>query len=97
MFLLDVPMYLEKAQLSREESWNAFVQLPKQTTVNGVIFALHAGLVDSMRCVSVTQSLADWRGEMLWLSGYFTLAVWLSQHLLTPEMQALAVRNEKDI
>ena len=43
--------------------------------------SVREGIPDSMSCKLVTKQTADWSGEMLWLTGYFSGAVWLSQHL----------------
>lgn len=34
------------------------------------------GLLDSMSCQVITRDFDVWRGEVLWLGGYFSLAVW---------------------
>ncbi len=67
MALVDVPMYFGR--------WRADEQAGRE------YFGLRDGIADSMRWV-VTHRWEDWRPEVLWLSLYFTLGVWISLGLV---------------
>jgi hypothetical protein len=67
MALVDVPMYFGR--------WRADEQAGR------AYHGLREGVADSMRWV-VTHRWEDWRPEVLWLSLYFTLGVWISLGLV---------------
>jgi len=75
MGLVDVPMY--QARWAADEA------------VGRHYFTLAQGLADvSMRWV-VSHQWAHWRGEVVWMTAYFSVAVWLSIALaLAPLMSA---------
>lgn len=78
MFIIDVPMYIEK--------WRTW---PKP------ILSFSEGLQDSMRCGHLSQLTSDWVGEMPWLTGYFSAAVWASQYLAATEQERTQVSGTK--
>jgi hypothetical protein len=66
MIVVDVPMYLYKYQ-------------EIQKTVPVISF--YDGLFDSFNCTIVSQRYEDWKDEMAWISGYFSIAVWISLYI----------------
>jgi hypothetical protein len=66
MLWIDIPLYLRKHQ-------------EIQTRVP--IIPVSQGLFDSFSCSIVSQRYEDWRDEMAWLTGYFSLAVWTSLYI----------------
>lgn len=67
MALVDVPMYVAR--------WRADEQAGR------AYLGLRSGVADALRVV-VTRRWEDWRDEVLWLSLYFTLGVWISLGLV---------------
>lgn len=61
---VDVPMYLNRWRLGRAVGHNTFSPLE--------------GLRDARTRWIVTHDFAQWRGEIAWMSLYFTAAVWAS-------------------
>ena len=59
------------------------------------ILSFSEGLQDSMRCGHLTQQTADWIGEMPWLTGYFSAAVWASQYLAATEQVGAHVSGKE--
>ena len=68
MFLVDVPMYWER--------WIADQAAGRE------YFTILQGVADSTHRRVVTFSLEHWRTEMLWMSLYFSVAVWISLSLI---------------
>jgi len=64
MFLVDVPMYWAR-WLADEDSGRAYMSLGQ-------------GLLDVAGRWVVSHRDEDWHSEMLWMSAYFSVAVWLS-------------------
>jgi hypothetical protein len=64
MIGVDVPMYLARRQQGRREGVH---YLPLLT-----------GVADSLFRRRPTHALQDWRPEMLWMTTYFSIGVWLS-------------------
>jgi hypothetical protein len=64
LFVIDVPMYVER--------WQADVASGKQ------LLGMFDGLYDVSTSWAVTRDIAQWRGEIAWMSLYFSLAVWSS-------------------
>jgi hypothetical protein len=54
--------------------------LHKYQTHPKVYLGVFEGVLDSMSCQIVTRGFDVWGGEVLWLSGYFSLAVWAAQY-----------------
>jgi hypothetical protein len=48
-----------------------------------------------MSCQIVTQRYEDWKDEMPWLTGYFTLAVWCSLYMAHSDNNKVAVKKKK--
>ena len=65
MFLVDVPMYVQRIRNGQEhkDQHLGFVE--------GISDALHRRVV--------TKSWVIWKPEVAWLTGYFSCAVWVSQ------------------
>jgi hypothetical protein len=61
---IDVPMYLTRWQAKRGDS-------------NGLLSPLE-GLRDASIRWIVTHDIAEWKDEMIWMSLYFSMAVWAS-------------------
>jgi hypothetical protein len=68
MFLVDVPMYWERWVADQAAGREYF------TILQGVADATHRRIV--------TFSFERWRTEMLWMSLYFSVAVWISLSLI---------------
>lgn len=68
MFQVDVPMY-----------WTRWVQ---ETERGHQTLSLLQGLMDTSSRWIVTHRWADWEGEVMWMSLYFSVAVWLSISLM---------------
>lgn len=64
MVAVDVPMYWSR-WLADEASGRAYLTLAQ-------------GLADASQRWTVSHRWADWRSEVLWMSLYFSLAVWIS-------------------
>ncbi|TPV94388.1 MAG: hypothetical protein B7733_15390 [Myxococcales bacterium FL481] len=73
MVTVDVPMYLQRWRESRQRG--------------GRYLTLRDGLRDALFRRVATRDWRTWRPEVAWLTGYFSVAVWLSLalvHLSTP-------------
>ena len=68
MFLFDVPMY-----------WSRW--LADQTNKRRYL-SIRDGVVDVCRNWTVSYRWEDWKGEVLWMSLYFTVGVWVSVSLI---------------
>lgn len=64
MLIVDVPMYFSRAKESRK--------------AGVVTLTVHQGIQDSMRRRIQTIDWRIWKNEVLWMTSYFTLGVWLS-------------------
>lgn len=64
MFLIDVPMYWAR-WLSDEASGRSYATLGE-------------GLRDAAQCALVSRRWEVWKSEVVWMSLYFSVAVWLS-------------------
>ena len=49
---------------------------------DGNYMGLKNGIIDLCKCKKVTSSFKEWKEDIPWLTGYFTLAVWASIGLL---------------
>ena len=79
MFLVDVPMYWSR--------WLADEAIGRQ------YMSLTQGLVDVSSNWVVSHRWEDWQSEMVWMSMYFSLAVWLSAILIhTPHLERVPSR-----
>ncbi len=64
MLVVDVPMYFSRA---------------KEARAAGIVtLTIHQGIQDSLRRRIQTYDWRIWKKEVLWMSSYFTLGVWLS-------------------
>jgi hypothetical protein len=68
MTLVDVPMYVSRWREARRE------QRP--------FLSVRAGVQDALNRRIATREWAVWRPEVAWLTGYFSIAVWLSVSLV---------------
>ena len=68
MFLVDVPMYWQR--------WS------DEGSRHQPVLGLWQGVVDTASRWVVTQRWADWRSEVVWMSVYFSVAVWASIGLI---------------
>ncbi|MEJ1961238.1 MAG: hypothetical protein WDO56_06725 [Gammaproteobacteria bacterium] len=68
MFLVDVPMYWSR--------WLADQAAGKS------YFTIAQGVLDASQRRVVTFGFEHWRTEMLWMSLYFSIAVWISLSLI---------------
>lgn len=64
MFSVDVPMYWSR-WLHDEANQRAYLDLGQ-------------GLVDAASRWTVSHRWADWQGEVVWMTAYFSVAVWIS-------------------
>jgi hypothetical protein len=83
IFLIDVPMY-----------WSRWVA---QEASNSTYLTFTQGVLDALHRRVVTYRFEDWRSEILWMSLYFSVAVWISISLVhapapksTPRVPGLA-------
>lgn len=82
MFAVDVPMYWQR-WLSDEAAGRGYLSLAE-------------GLEDAARRWVVTHRWEDWREEVIWMTAYFSLAVWLSialAHARVPLRRAVPQRR----
>jgi len=64
MVLVDIPMYVNRYM---------------EDQARGTKYLwVSEGLLDSMSCKSISKSMADWRPEIPWMSGYFLLSTAVS-------------------
>ncbi len=68
MTLVDVPMYVRRWRQARNEQ-RAFL-------------GMRAGVQDALNRRIATREWAVWRPEVAWLTGYFSIAVWVSVSLV---------------
>jgi hypothetical protein len=68
MFQVDVPMY-----------WTRWLA---EAEHHRVPLTLAQGLIDASRRWTVTHRWTDWHAEVIWMSLYFSVAVWLSISLI---------------
>jgi hypothetical protein len=68
MFNIDVPMYWAR--------WQA------EATFNRIPLTLAQGLADASGRWTVTHRWTDWQSEVVWMTMYFSVAVWLSIGLI---------------
>jgi len=68
MTLVDVPMYFRRWRESRK--------------AGGTYLTLAEGIHDALYRRIATREWATWRPEVAWLTGYFSVAVWLSLALV---------------
>jgi len=68
MFMVDVPMYWSR-WLADELAGRAYLSLSQ-------------GWIDAAGRWVVSHRQEDWQGEMLWMSAYFSVAVWMSIALI---------------
>ena len=68
MFQVDVPMY-----------WTRWLA---EAEHNRVPLTLAQGFVDAASRWTVTHQWADWKSEVVWMSMYFSVAVWMSISLM---------------
>jgi hypothetical protein len=75
MFMVDVPMYWSR-WLADEASGRAYLSIAQ-------------GFADVSGRWTVSHRQQDWQGEMVWMTAYFSVAVWLSIALVhAPVLQA---------
>jgi hypothetical protein len=79
MFCVDVPMYWAR-WLADEASGRQYLSL-----VNGVID------VSERRVIS--HRWEDWKSEMIWMSLYFSVAVWISISLIHAAKRCTSLRG----
>jgi hypothetical protein len=75
MFLIDVPMYWSR-WLADEASGRTYLSFTQ-------------GLLDVTERRVVSRHWDDWKGEMMWMSLYFSVAVWISIFLIHAARRAL--------
>jgi hypothetical protein len=84
MFLVDVPMY-----------WSRWVA----DEVSGRHFmSIAQGAHDASERWVVSHRWQDWKSEVVWMSLYFSVAVWISialVHAPMPEMQGAPVQRRR--
>jgi hypothetical protein len=68
MFLVDVPMYWSR-WIAHEASGHVYLSLSQ-------------GLFDVSERWTVSHRWVDWKDEVVWMSLYFSVAVWLSISLI---------------
>ena len=78
MFLVDVPMYWDR--------WMA------DQTLGREYLSVSQGVADALERRIVSRDWKDWRGEAVWMSMYFSVAVWISISLAVTAMRKLGRR-----
>lgn len=68
MFLVDVPMY-----------WSRYVA---DEMMNRPYLSIAEGVLDVSERRVLSQRWEDWKGEIIWMSTYFSVAVWISISLI---------------
>jgi hypothetical protein len=68
MVLVDVPAYISK--------WSA------SEAVGRVYYSIYDGLIDVSTRWHYTRAFEDWQYEMVWMSLYFSVAVWISMYMV---------------
>jgi hypothetical protein len=68
MTLVDIPMYVSRWRQSRQERRE--------------FLSMRAGMRDALDRRIATREWSVWRPEAAWLTGYFSIAVWLSESLV---------------
>jgi len=68
MILVDIVLY-----------YNRFLEDEKKGTK---YFTFSEGILDSMKCRKFSQSYDDWKGDLSWITLYFSVCVWLSIYLM---------------
>jgi hypothetical protein len=81
MFCVDVPMYLSR-WLADEASGRQYL-------------SFWQGLMDVTERRVVSHRWQDWKTEVMWMSLYFSVAVWISIFLIHAAARANAARQEK--
>jgi hypothetical protein len=82
MFQVDVPMYWTRWLAESEHS-----QVPLTRA---------QGLLDASHRWTVTHRWTDWQAEVVWMSMYFSVAVWLSISLIhLPGRMTLGLETSK--
>ena len=84
MFAVDVPMY-----------WTRWVT---DEAEGRAYFGVLQGAIDASTRWTVTHSWDVWRGEMTWMTLYFSVAVWMSialVHLPRMRSDALALASRR--
>ena len=79
MFVFDVPMYWSR-WLADQSNGRQYLSIAR-------------GMVDVCRRWSVSYRWEDWKDEVLWMSLYFTFAVWISVSLVYASIALGAHRN----
>jgi hypothetical protein len=72
IFLVDVPMYWSR--------WKADEALGRK------YLSLAQGVADASRCKEVSFRWEDWRSEVVWMTLYFSVGVWVSISLIAATM-----------
>eukprot|EP00980_Cylindrotheca_fusiformis_P011259 scaffold2594_cov85-Cylindrotheca_fusiformis.AAC.1 len=79
MVTVDVPMYLERWRHNTKQNVSSS---KSNTKVSGIVAettsSWMSGFRDALLRRHVTQDWNVWEGEVAWLTGYFSLAVWTS-------------------
>jgi hypothetical protein len=79
MITVDVPMY-----------WTRY----RQDTALGVVYlSLSQGILDSAKACTVSFDWSVWRQEVVWMTLYFSVAVWVS--ILLVHAPAFVDKNNK--
>lgn len=76
MIMVDVPMYLARWKQGQKDASSSSSREPIRT--RHLMPLVRKGSSDAWRRRVVTTSWKIWREETLWLTGYFSSAVWLS-------------------
>ena len=73
MVFVDVPAYISKYSASE--------------AAGRVYYSVYDGLIDVSTSWHFTRAIEDWQYEMVWMSLYFSLAVWISMYMvIAPKM-----------
>ena len=80
MFLVDVPLYYNR-WLSDERNGKKY-------------FSFIDGVKDATSCKLVTQEFDAWKDDLSWITGYFSVAVWISIWLTRAPRIPFNLKNE---
>lgn len=85
---LDVPQYIARyradvlaGKIYFAWTWEGFVN----------------GVMDGLQCKEASQSFSLWKGEISWLTCYFTFGLWASNHMATNPLSIPETKGEKKV
>jgi hypothetical protein len=87
MVTVDVPMYVKRWKEGRQNNMNMIHSKGKKKVIYCRNNSFFEGSIDAIERRVVTKSWKVWKDETLWLTLYFSTAVWLSLLLIHKSIQ----------